>query len=142
MAVISRTSRALVVVCVALCVAIATTGCASHDKGSHPVPSGLAPSLESGVLAAHAQKVCRAPGPSMRLLAAGDSTVSDVKQISQKVENRESAADFSFGMPKSAHSYLAICMYSTMGVSGVSPKYKYMALWTSEMGSNGIITLW
>ncbi|WP_448005468.1 hypothetical protein [Agromyces bauzanensis] len=74
------------------------------------------------------------------LVAAVDSSVSEVRRVGDQVETVAGWAD---ALPARAEHYAAICIFDAEGVQGIRGNPDFVAFWVSHdssSGGSGVIT--
>ncbi len=103
----------------------------------------LAEAVANPVIDPRAEEMCIERGTGSGLLAALDSTSSEVRAIGTEVETRGRWDD---GLPQSPDAYVAICIYDLSGLEHPFREgSRYMAQWATIQplfSGNGILTIW
>ena len=116
----------------------AVVGCASPSTSQ---PSGVLGNLLSGrAIQEKADNTCPNFGAHSPVLSATNSTIGAVARIAQTkaAQQRLGVAD---GGAKNSE-YAAICIYSAKEMPPFATKYRYVAWWAIENGSDGVIAAW
>jgi hypothetical protein len=102
----------------------------------------LSSATANSTLDRRAVEECNSSLSGYPLLAAVDSTVSEVHSVGDQVETVPGWDD---ALPASAENYAAICIFDATDVQGIRGNPDLIAFWVSQdstTGGSGIITAW
>ncbi len=114
---------------------VALTSCAAEESKIKQV-------AEAGLVEPAAENMCNAMVGGYPLVAAYESTVSEIRSDAADVKVQEG---WDRNLPTVESTAMSVCIYDVHEVDGIGDSYSLMAMWVgqdSRTGGNGIITLW
>jgi len=118
---------------------LALDGCTAVATSTVPAPVNQLQSSHS--IAPRAKPLCPNLGPRAPVLAAGSSTVGQLRAMSL-VPSYKARLGLLKGSGSSSSSYAAICVYGTQYQKAFPKQSQYVAWWVVADGRDGILAVW